>query len=255
MAILFNGDNISKNFGGVRALSAVNFEVNHGEILGVIGPNGAGKTTLFNVITGFNSLSSGTLNFDGVDITGKKVHEITEAGFARTFQNIRLFGAMSVLDNLVTGMHINIRTGLLGSLLRHKKFKREEKRATAKAYEILRYLGIEQFAEEMASSLPYGIQRKVEIGRALACDPKIILLDEPSAGMNDQETQECMELIGGIKKLGPSVVVIEHNMQLIMGICERIMVLNFGEKICDGTPEVVQSDQCVIEAYLGSEED
>ena len=139
--------------------------------------------------------------------------------------------------------------------MRHKKFKQEEKQATTKAYEILSYLGIEQFAGETASSLPYGIQRKVEIGRALACDPKIILLDEPSAGMNDQETQECMELIGGIKKLGPSVVVIEHNMQLIMGICERIMVLNFGEKICDGTPETVQSDQCVIEAYLGNEED
>jgi branched-chain amino acid transport system ATP-binding protein len=255
MATLFKGDNISKYFGGVKALSAVNFEVMHGEILGVIGPNGAGKTTLFNVITGFDSLSSGTLSLDGVDITGKKVHEITKAGFARTFQNIRLFGAMTVLDNLVTGMHINIHTGLFGSLLRHKKFKQEEKQAATKAYEILSYLGIEQFAKETASSLPYGIQRKVEIGRALACDPKIILLDEPSAGMNDQETQECMELIGGIKKLGPSVVVIEHNMQLIMGICERIMVLNFGEKICDGTPEAVQSDQCVIEAYLGNEED
>jgi branched-chain amino acid transport system ATP-binding protein len=255
MTQLFKGEKISKRFGGVAALSEVDVEVNTDEILGIIGPNGAGKTTLFNVITGFDDLSQGALYLEGENITGKKVHEMSVAGFARTFQNIRLFTAMTVLDNLVTGMHTHVNTGLFGALLRSKSFKNEEEKAYSKAYEILSYLGIEHAALEIAGSLPYGIQRKVEIGRALASDPKIILLDEPSAGMNPQETVECMKLIGGIKKLGPAVVVIEHNMQLIMGICERIMVLNFGVKICDGSPEVIQNDQCVIDAYLGGEED
>ena len=255
MSVIFKGEKISKYFGGVKALIDVDIEIRNDEILGVIGPNGAGKTTLFNVITGFDSLSKGKLSFEDVDVTGKLVHEMCAVGFARTFQNIRLFSAMTVIDNLVTGMHTKLHSGLFGSILKLKSNVRKENEAYEKAHEILTYLGIDQYAGEIADNLPYGKQRKVEIGRALASEPKIILLDEPSAGMNPQETAELMELIAGISKRGPAVVVIEHNMQLIMGICDRITVLNFGEKICEGAPEYVQSDQSVIEAYLGQEEE
>lgn len=255
MKTLFQCKNLSKYFGGVKAVHDVSLDIHADEILGVIGPNGAGKTTLFNVMTGYYPLTTGELFMEGMDIIGKPVHEMCSMGISRTFQNIRLFGAMTVIENIVVGMHTKYKCGFFEIVLNTASKKKKEKSVYDKSYEILTYLGIENKAESLAENLPYGIQRKVEIARALANEPKILLLDEPSAGMNPQETYELMELIRGIKERGPAVVVIEHNMQLIMGISDRIAVLSFGEKICDGPPDFVQNDECVIEAYLGEGED
>jgi len=248
-------ENVSKYFYGLKALSKVNIEVNEGEIYGIIGPNGAGKTTLFNVISGFDAPTEGRVFFLGEDTTKMNITEHCVRGMARTFQNIRVFPEMTVLDNLQVGMHKRIYTDLCIVCLNTKKQKNIEREAREKAMEILKYLGIENVANEFAGNLPYGTQRKVEIGRALASEPKLLLLDEPSAGMNDQETMELMELIKGINKLGPTVIVIEHNMKFMMNLCERIAVLNFGELLMVGTPKEVQEDQRVIEAYLGREEE
>ncbi len=255
MDILFRCENLTKHFGGVKALSGIDLQINSGEILGIIGPNGAGKTTLFNLITGYYPPTSGHLYFNGKKVTGTPVHKMCRLGLSRTFQNIRLFSAMSVIDNVVTGMHTKITDRLLGTVFNTQRKRNEDSRAYEKAFDILRYLGIEKDAEQVASNLSYGKQRKVEIARALANEPLILLLDEPSAGMNPQETIELMQLIQGIQKKGPTVVVIEHNMQLIMGISDRVSVLNFGEKICEGDPAYIQNDACVVEAYLGVEED
>lgn len=255
MSALLKAENICKSFGGVKALNNINMEIADNQILGVIGPNGAGKTTLFNVLTGFNSPTGGKIIFNGADMTGRPVYSMSKAGIARTFQNIRLFNAMTVIDNVVVGIHNKLDVGLLGIILRLSKAMEREKEAYEKARGILEFLGLEKVAYEQAGNLPYGMQRKVEIGRALASEPRLLLLDEPAAGMNPQESIELMQLIKKIREMGPSVVIIEHNMQLIMEISERVVVLNFGEKIADCCPDEAKRDKQVIEAYLGHEED
>jgi len=252
MNTLLRAENISKYFGGVKALVDINFEARSDEILGIIGPNGAGKTTLFNVLSGFDKPTKGKVFCYDKDVTGKAVHEMCKLGMGRTFQNIRLFKQMKVIDNLVVGMHTKLFVNLAEVVLNSKSGRLKENDAYKEAHEILQYLKIDDVAFELASNLPYGKQRKVEIARSLSSQPKLLLLDEPSAGMNPKETEELMKLIGGIKdNFGPIVVIIEHNMQLVMGISDRIMVLNFGKKIAEGTPKEIQNNKLVIEAYLG----
>ncbi|MGX8702572.1 ABC transporter ATP-binding protein [Caproiciproducens sp.] len=254
MSVLVKAESICKSFGGVNALSDITMEIMDNEVLSIIGPNGAGKTTLFNVLTGFNRPDSGKILFEDRDMTGQSTDTMCKAGITRTFQNIRLFGAMTVIDNLVVGMHIKVHEGLFGILFRSPAFKNSEEAAYKKSLEILDYLGLRDVANEYAGNLPYGKQRKVEIGRALVSDPKLILLDEPAAGMNPQESEELMSLIKGILKLGSAVVLIEHNMRLVMGISDRVVVLDFGKKIADCSPKEAQCNTQVIEAYLGKEE-
>jgi len=252
MSTLLSTENISKYFGGVKALVDINMEVKSDEILGIIGPNGAGKTTLFNVLSGFDKPSKGKVLYYNKDVTGRPVHEMCKLGMGRTFQNIRLFGQMKVIDNLVVGMHNKLFVNLVEVVLNSKSGRLKENIAYKKAKEILKYLKIDDVAFELASNLPYGKQRKVEIARALSSQPKLLLLDEPSAGMNPNETEELMKLIGGIKdNFGTVVIIIEHNMQLVMGISDRIIVFNFGKKIAEGTPKEIQNNKLVIEAYLG----
>ena len=248
-------ENVSKNFSGLKALSDVSLEIYEDEIFGLIGPNGAGKTTLFNAVSGFSMPSSGKVYFNGKDKTGKKTTDYALEGLARTFQNIRVFSKMTVLENVAVGMHKNVHTDLFSICMNNKKQKEAEKQASEKAMEILRFLKIERFADETAGNLPYGTQRLVEIARALASEPKLLLLDEPTAGMNQQETMELMMLIQEIRKQGPAVLVIEHNMKFMMSLCHRIAVLNFGQLLTLGEPVAVQNDPQVIEAYLGNSEE
>ena len=239
--MLLELNEVSKSFGGVAALTGVSFGVKQGEVFGVIGPNGAGKTTLFNLITGVFPASSGEIVFDGMSVVGIKPHRTVEMGIARTFQNIRLFGNMTALETVLTGMHCRTGSGFLSSFLKTKRQRIEEERCRGIAYEFLKLVGLEEDAEEVATSLPYGKQRRLEIARALATHPQLILLDEPAAGMNDSETEVLRQLIGKIRDLGITVVVIEHAMELMMNICDRMVVLNFGKKIAEGTPQEIQN--------------
>jgi branched-chain amino acid transport system ATP-binding protein len=245
---------LTKTFGGLKAVEEVSFRVKQGSILSVIGPNGAGKTTLFNCLTGMLSPTKGRIQFEGRDITHRKSYEITALGVARTFQNIRVFGSMTVLENVMIGQHPRSKEGLFTSILGTNRFRKEEKEIKSKALEYLEFVGIQGYADSLAENLPYGDQKRLEIARALATEPKLLLLDEPAAGMNPQETVELMKLINRIREWGKTVVIIEHDMKVVMGISEWIVVLDHGVKIAEGTPYEIRNNHDVIEAYLGKEE-
>ena len=252
---ILNLKDLTIKFGGVTALNSVNLELKEGEILALIGPNGAGKTTVFKLITGVYKPTSGNVFLGDVAIDGKKRHHITKLGIARTFQNIRLFGDMTTLENVITGTDVRNKVGLIGSILGTPRSRREEKASTANAYEILKFIGIDEYADRLAKNLPYGVQRRLEIARALGTEPKILLLDEPAAGFNPQEKVELAAIIKKIRDAGYTILLIEHDMSLIMGISDRVVVLDFGQKIADDLPSVVQNDPQVIAAYLGVPED
>ncbi len=253
MSLLVATD-VTKIFGGLVAVNKVNFVIEPGMIAGLIGPNGAGKTTFFNMITGVYPLTLGNLVFNGTPIGKLKPHEITALGIARTFQNIRLFPAMTVLENVMVGMHTRMSAGWLPILIRTTKMQKEEGLAMGKALDMLDYVGLgRERANMVARSLPYGDQRRLEIARALASQPKLLLLDEPTAGMNQSETADLTEFVRFIRKdLNLTVLLIEHHMRVVMGISDRVSVLDHGEKIAEGSPVEIQNNQQVIEAYLGS---
>lgn len=246
--------NISKNFGGLQVLQDVNFNVPQGGIFGLIGPNGAGKTTVFNLITGLLRASGGTIQFNGQDIGGVAPHKITARGIARTFQNIRVFKEMTLLENVVVGMHDQMQYGFTSLLFNLGSYRRIEARARERALELLSWVRLDHKAGMLADSLSYGEQRKLEFARALATEPKLLLLDEPVAGMNPSEKTELMTEILNIRQRGYSIFMIEHDMRFVMGLCDRIAVLNFGRIIAEGTPEQIKNNPEVIEAYLGKEE-
>ncbi len=252
--IVLKSENLSIEFGGLKAVTDFNLELKKGELIGLIGPNGAGKTTVFNMLTGVYKPTSGRIWLNGDNVTGLSPHKIVSKGAARTFQNIRLFKDMTVLDNVKTAFNHNMKYTLIDSMLRLPAYWKEEEQVTQKAIELLKVFKLDHLTDSLAKNLPYGQQRKLEIARALATNPKLLLLDEPAAGMNPTETTELMETIFLVRKeFDVSVLLIEHDMSLVLGICERVLVLNYGEVIAQGDPLQVTKDPIVITAYLGED--
>ncbi len=248
---ILNVSRLTVRFGGLTAVNEVDFSISPKEIVSLIGPNGAGKTTTFNAVTGFIRKASGTVSFEGQDLTGRKTHEIARAGIVRTYQITSLFPNLMVLDNIRTGHHMEERETLLDVFFNTCRKRKIEKETLEKAHEVLRFIGLEGKKDTIASHLPYGEQRILEIGIALAAGPKLLLLDEPSAGLNDTETQEMKHLIGRMRDRGITILLVEHDMKLVMGVSDRIVVLNFGKKIAEGTPDQIRCNPEVITAYLG----
>jgi len=246
---------LSKSFGGLTAVHNVSFDVESGTIVGLIGPNGAGKTTVFNLITGIYRPDQGEILFNNTSLLGLRTHRIISLGIGRTFQTIRLFQNLSVLENVLAGCHCRMRSGAFSAMLGLGRHRREEKKAVEQAMDALAFVGLQQSALQPAKNLSYGSQRLLEVARALATQPKLLILDEPAGGMNEQETEALVELIRKIRSRGITVLLIEHDMNLVMGVCEKIVVLEYGSKIAEGTPRDIKTNPRVIEAYLGTEED
>ena len=251
-SVLLAAQAVAKHFGGVKALRDVSLTIGEGEIYGLIGPNGAGKTTFFNCLTGLYVPDGGGFTFAGAPLIADAPHQAAERGIARTFQNIRLFGNMTALENVMVGRHVRTRAGVLGAMVQNGATRAEEAAIRQRALDLLHYVRIEDRADDLAKNLSYGDQRRLEIARALATDPKLLCLDEPAAGMNATETGALRDLIEGIRQDGTTILLIEHDVKLVMGLCDRVAVLDYGALIIEDVPAVVQKDQRVIEAYLGA---